>query len=262
MFSKVKKYCDEIRSMVTFDKPSTTMETALSDVTNSNEGTNFSIRSSTTSTSFVSDIFKFASNAQGSRNKKVLIRTSTLNSDEMRKLNAMIDKVDDTNDSLNDSLDNTASSSMRSFLELKKKITEKFLEEDASNAQGTRNKKVLIRTSTLNSDEMRKLNAMIDRVDDTNDSLNNTASSSLRSFLELEKKITEEFLEEDAAIITTGSIKKKISAEPFISYAQGSVEFVWSEDTEDSVSDRAWNSLEHLNSSDIGLNFTDECRDL
>ncbi|XP_076295982.1 uncharacterized protein LOC143216616 [Lasioglossum baleicum] len=68
---------------------------------------------------------------------------------------------------------------------------------------------------------------------------------SMSSFLENERRVAEEFAEESA----TGSMaKKKISAQPFLLYSEDTVEFVWSDDTEDSF---ASNPLNLSQTSDI-----------
>ncbi|KOC62647.1 hypothetical protein WH47_05289 [Habropoda laboriosa] len=116
-------------------------------------------------------------------------------------------------------------------------------------------------TDNLNSDDVEKMNASDERLDDMKNTNNNdsfdrfvfgdrTTSSSLQSFLTLEKKINDEYFEEE----NTYTIKKKISAEPFLSYTDGVTEFVWTDDTmEESFPGKASNSLDHLNSSDIGF---------
>lgn len=115
---------------------------------------------------------------------------------------------------------------------------------------------ILMRDSILNSDKKEKENTVVEQIDQTNNTNNslkrfvsadNMLSNSLKSFIVLEKQIKEEFLEEND-IFTT---KKKISAEPFLSYVEGNAEFIWPDDTIESSSGNAWNSLEHLNSSDI-----------
>ncbi|KAG6795075.1 hypothetical protein HZU73_09525 [Apis mellifera caucasica] len=115
---------------------------------------------------------------------------------------------------------------------------------------------ILMRDSILNSDKKEKENTVVEQIDQTNNTNNslkrfvsadNMLSNSLKSFIVLEKQIKEEFLEEND-IFTT---KKKISAEPFLSYVEGNAEFIWPDNTIESSSGNAWNSLEHLNSSDI-----------
>ncbi|XP_076678504.1 uncharacterized protein LOC143374334 [Andrena cerasifolii] len=129
-----------------------------------------------------------------------------------------------------------------------------------SDAKMPGDQRVLIRSSTLNSGEMEKLGALAEEIDgncNTDESFNRcwdaTASDSMKSFLALEKQVTEEFLEENTTATSARSSKKKISAEPFLSYAQGGMEFVWSDDTEDSFSAKPWNSSVGLNSSGIGV---------
>lgn len=118
---------------------------------------------------------------------------------------------------------------------------------------------ILMRGSRLNSTESKRPNTSVEpsnQINNTSDSLSrfvsmdNMISSSLKSFLALEKQMKEEFLEED----DTFSTKKKISAEPFLSYTEGIAEFVWSDDsTEESLHGKLSNSLEHLNSEDISF---------
>lgn len=132
----------------------------------------------------------------------------------------------------------------------------------SSDAKLPGDRRILVRSSTLNSGEMEKLGALAEEIDgncNADESFNRcwdaTASDSMKSFLALEKQVTEEFLEENAGATSTQarSSKKKISAEPFLSYTQGAMEFVWSDDTEDSFSAKPWNSSEGLNSSGIGV---------
>lgn len=118
---------------------------------------------------------------------------------------------------------------------------------------------VLTRDSRLNSTDSKRLNTSVEpsnQINNTNDSLSrfvsmdNMISSSLKSFLALEKQVKDEFLEED----DTFTIKKKISAEPFLSYTEGIAEFVWPDDsTEESLHGKLSNSLEHLNTEDISF---------
>ncbi|CAD1475875.1 unnamed protein product, partial [Heterotrigona itama] len=118
---------------------------------------------------------------------------------------------------------------------------------------------IAMRGPRLNTTESRKLNAPVEpsnQINNTSDSpsrfasMDNMISSSLKSFLALEKQVKEEFLEED----DTFTIKKKISAEPFLSYTEGIAEFVWTDDsTEESLHGKLSNSLEHLNSEDISF---------
>ncbi|KAK9295926.1 hypothetical protein QLX08_009896 [Tetragonisca angustula] len=125
--------------------------------------------------------------------------------------------------------------------------------------EGYKDMPILTRGSRLNSTESKRLNTSVEpgnQINDTNDSLSrfvsmdNVISSSLKSFLALEKQVKEEFLEED----DTFTIKKKISAEPFLSYTEGIAEFVWPDDsTEESVHGKLSNSLEHLNTEDISF---------
>lgn len=102
-----------------------------------------------------------------------------------------------------------------------------------------------------NSNEEKQLNTSSELNDSLNRLLtsNDTTSSSLKSFLMLEKQVMEEYLHEEEAF----TIKRKISAEPFLSYAEGTAEFVWADDTENSLSCSVWNSTEHLNFSDINF---------
>ncbi|XP_060824963.1 uncharacterized protein LOC132911932 [Bombus pascuorum] len=116
---------------------------------------------------------------------------------------------------------------------------------------------ILMRDSILNSDKSEKLNTSVEPIDRTNDandsfnrfvSMDNMISNSLKSFLALEEQVKEEFLEQHVS-----SIKKKISAEPFLSYAEGNAEFIWTDDTtEEGFFGNAWNSLEHLDTINIG----------
>ena len=118
---------------------------------------------------------------------------------------------------------------------------------------------ILMRGSRLDTAESKKLNASVEpsnQINNTNDSLNrfvsmdNMISSSLKSFLALEKQVKEEFLEEDDSF----TIKKKISAEPFLSYTEGIAEFVWPDDsTEESLHGNLSNSLEYLNCEDTSF---------
>lgn len=119
---------------------------------------------------------------------------------------------------------------------------------------------ILKRDRIPTSKEAEKLDTSVewnDRTNDTNDSLrrfvsaDNMISSSLKSFLALEKQVKEEFSKEEERSPFT--IKKKISAEPFLSYTEGNAEFNWSDDTtEENISGIAWNSVEYSNSFDIG----------
>ena len=132
----------------------------------------------------------------------------------------------------------------------------------SNDAKKPRDQRALIRSSTLNSGEMEKLSGLSEEIDgncNADESFNRcwdaTASDSMKSFLALEKQVTEEFLEGNATATSTQahSSKKKISAEPFLSYTEGAMEFVWSDDTDDSFSAKPWNSSEGLNSSGIGV---------
>ncbi|CAL7938556.1 unnamed protein product [Xylocopa violacea] len=100
---------------------------------------------------------------------------------------------------------------------------------------------ILMRNSTMNADQGEKLDASWSVGPcDPNYLLDSSVSAS-------EKEIKEEFIEENNAF----PIKKKISAEPFLSYAEGTTIFIWPDDTmEDSFSSKPSNSLEHLNFSD------------
>lgn len=125
---------------------------------------------------------------------------------------------------------------------------------------------IVMRSSTKNLNEADKRNASIKQNEDAeyiNHSLNrflladDTVDSSLKSFLALEKQIEDEFMKDDSVF----TVKKKISAEPFLSYVEGSAEFVWLDETtedsisdkttEDTVSNKTWQSMEDLTSSDI-----------
>ena len=130
----------------------------------------------------------------------------------------------------------------------------------SSDAKMPSDQRVLIRSSTLNSSEMEKLGALAEEIDgnfNADESFKRcwdaTTSDSMKSFLALEKQVTEEFLEESATATPARAIKKRISAEPFLSYTQGAMEIVWSDDTEDSFSAKPWSSSEGLNSSGIGV---------
>ena len=110
------------------------------------------------------------------------------------------------------------------------------------------NEENLTSNSTLNSNEKEvntsaEVNDTVDRFTTSHDTTNN----SLKSFLLLEKQVMEEYLDEKEAF----TIKKKISAEPFLSYAEGAAEFVWADDKENNVPCRVWNSEEHVNCTDI-----------
>lgn len=116
---------------------------------------------------------------------------------------------------------------------------------------------LLPKCSTLSSDELEKSNVSDERFNETrnmNDSFDRfvfgdrTTSSSLQSFLTLEKKVNDEYFKEEC----TFSSKKKISAEPFLSYTEGVTEFVWSDDImEENSPGKTSGSLNNLNSSDI-----------
>lgn len=114
----------------------------------------------------------------------------------------------------------------------------------------------------LESEEIRRKNSISNSLEkelntstEVNDSLNrfltsnDATSSSLKSFLMLEKQVMEEVLNEEKAF----TIKRKISAEPFLSYTEETAEFVWTDETETSLSGRVLNSSEQLNSSDINF---------
>ncbi|XP_076758601.1 uncharacterized protein LOC143427956 [Xylocopa sonorina] len=101
---------------------------------------------------------------------------------------------------------------------------------------------ILMRNSTVNADQGEKL--------DTSWSVGPTDPNYLldSSVLASENEMKEEFLEEENAF----PMKKKISAEPFLSYAEGTAKFIWPDDTmEDSFSSsKPSNSSEHLNFTD------------
>lgn len=179
MFGKMKECCDAIKRMMVFEK-SATIEAVLSNDANWNDRSNFYA---------ATEAPAFNNGAPCSRIERTLIRTSTLNSSEMRELNAMLESIDETcSNGSNSCLEDTMNSSLRSFLALEKRVIEKFSEEDA----------------------------------------------------------TEAIAEATAAC----SIKKKISAEPFLSYTQRSPKFIW---LDDSDSEKICSSFECSNSSDIAF---------
>nr|XP_033324928.1 uncharacterized protein LOC117219699 [Megalopta genalis] len=96
--------------------------------------------------------------------------------------------------------------------------------------------------STFSSPEIERMNTSIGRIDDFNEmdssfNLSLSTDDSLKSFLEHEKQVTEEFPEE---AVTRSVMKKKISAEPL---------FFYSDDTDESFS----NSLNCSHTLDIAL---------
>ncbi|XP_076651105.1 uncharacterized protein LOC143358096 [Halictus rubicundus] len=102
-------------------------------------------------------------------------------------------------------------------------------------ARNSEEEEVLI-DSSLSTQETERSNATTGPLDDSNreDSSFNYSlpiEDSLKSFLENERRVAEEFPEGGA---TTSVAKKKISAQPFLSYTEGAAEFIWHDDIEDS----------------------------
>lgn len=124
---------------------------------------------------------------------------------------------------------------------------------------------IAFKDKELENEEIRRRNSMSNSLEkelniastEVNDSLNrfltsnNATNSSLKSFLMLEKQVMEEFLDEKEAF----TIKRKISAEPFLSYTEGSAEFVWLDDTETNLSGRVSNSSD-INFGNPRMNST------
>ncbi|XP_012153277.1 uncharacterized protein LOC105664232 [Megachile rotundata] len=83
----------------------------------------------------------------------------------------------------------------------------------------TRFSSIAFKDKELEGEEIRRRNSTSSS--SLEKELNASTNSSLKSFLDEEQAYT---------------IKKKISAEPFLSYTEGTVEFLWTDDTETSLS--------------------------